>query len=65
MNAYINAYAEELHDLFVSHMGKKELQMVDLSDIKGNAMFGVDWGKFSFKMSKMIAENIKDPSLQE
>lgn len=26
---------------------------------------GVDWGKFSYKMTKMIAENIKDPSLRE
>lgn len=28
-------------------------------------MFGVDWGKFSFKISKMIANNIKDPSFRE
>jgi hypothetical protein len=39
-----------------------------LHDIKtrdGSGVFGVDWGKFSFKMTKMIAENIKDPSLRE
>jgi hypothetical protein len=65
LNAYINANAEELRDLFVSHEGQKDLQIVDFQEIKGNAMFGVDWGKFSFKMSKMIAENIKDPSLRE
>lgn len=28
-------------------------------------MFCVDWGKFSFKMTKLIAEKIKDPSLRE
>lgn len=65
LNAYINANAEELRDLFVSHKGQKDLKIVDLEDIKGTAIFGVDWGKFSFKMSKMIAENLKDPSLRE
>jgi hypothetical protein len=34
----------------------------DLSGIGGKStMFGVDWGKFSFKMTKMIEDNIKDP----
>jgi hypothetical protein len=40
----------------------------DLSDIKSrdpNAVFGVDWGKFSFKMTRMVAENIKDASFRE
>jgi len=46
-------------------IAQKHLEILDLSDIKGDAIFGVDWGKFSFKMSKMIASNIKDPSLRE
>jgi hypothetical protein len=65
LNAYINANAEQLRHLFVSHAGQEDLQIIDLNDIKGNAMLGVNWGKFAFKMSKMIADNIKDPSLRE
>ncbi|KAH7348321.1 hypothetical protein BKA65DRAFT_525548 [Rhexocercosporidium sp. MPI-PUGE-AT-0058] len=65
LNIYINAHAEELRSMFVDHAGQKELTIWELSDIKGTATFGVDWGKFSFKMSKMLAENIKDPSLRE
>lgn len=65
LKAYINANAETLRHLFVDYEGQKNLDIEDLSDIKGSAMFGVDWGKFSFKMSKIIADNIKDPSLRE
>ncbi|KAK0104379.1 hypothetical protein ONS95_004673 [Cadophora gregata] len=68
LNIYINAHAEELRSMFVDHAGagvQKPLKILDLSDIKGSSKFGVDWGKFSFKMGKMIAENIKDPSLRE
>jgi hypothetical protein len=64
-NLYVNAHAEELRDMFVAHEGKKDLTIVDFSDLKGNAAFGVDWGKFSYKMTTMIADNIKDPSLRE
>ncbi|PVH74854.1 hypothetical protein DL98DRAFT_385132, partial [Cadophora sp. DSE1049] len=65
LNIYINAHSEELRSMFVDHAGQKHLEIIDLSDIKGTAKFGVDWGKFSFKMSKMIAGNIKDASLRE
>jgi len=65
LNIYINAHSEELRSMFVDHAGQKHLEIMDLSDIKGTAKFGVDWGKFSFKMSKMIAANIKDASLRE
>lgn len=65
LNIYVNKHAEELRHMFVDHQGQKHLEIFELSDIKGNAKFGVDWGKFSFKMSKMIADNIKDPSLRQ
>jgi hypothetical protein len=64
-NLYVNAHAEELRDMFVAHEGKKDVTMVDFKDLKGDAAFGVDWGKFSYKMTAMIAANIKDPSLRE
>ncbi|KAE8444443.1 hypothetical protein EG329_000534 [Mollisiaceae sp. DMI_Dod_QoI] len=65
LNIYINKHADELRHMFVDHEGQKFLEIIDLKDIKGDSLFGVDWGKFSFKMSKMIADNIKDPSLRE
>lgn len=67
LSIYINAHSEELRDMFVSHEGQKHLEIIELEDIQGNKdnVFGVDWGKFSYKMSKMIAANIKDPSLRE
>lgn len=51
--------------MFVSHKAQEILQIFNLKDIQGDAIFGIDWGKFSFKMTKMIAENTKDPSLRE
>jgi hypothetical protein len=65
LNLYVNANAEELRDMFVAHEGQKELHMIDLNDLKGKAAFGIDWGKFSYKMTSMLADNIKDPSLRE
>lgn len=65
LNIYINKHSEELRDMFVDHQGQKHLEILDLKDIQGDALWGIDWGKFSFKMSKMIANNIKDPSLRE
>ncbi|KAG4433843.1 hypothetical protein IFR05_010661 [Cadophora sp. M221] len=69
LNIYINAHSKALRSIFVSHSGKKELAIWELSDIKSGsgsgAKFGVDWGKFAFKMGKVLAENIKDASLRE
>jgi Domain of unknown function (DUF4419) len=67
-NLYVNAHAEELRDMFVAHQGKKELTLyLDDKDFdnKDPLTHRADWGKFSFKMSKLIAENIKDPSLRQ
>jgi hypothetical protein len=67
-NFYVNANSEQLRSLFVAHDGQKHLVISDLQDIRSkdpNAVFGVDWGKFSYKMTKMIADNIKDPSFRE
>jgi hypothetical protein len=65
LNIYINEHAEELRHMFVDHEGQKHLEILELDDIKGDALWNVDWGKFSFKMTKMIADNIKDLSLRQ
>ena len=44
---------------------QKHLEMFNSSDIKGDVLWNVDWGKFSYKMSQMVAESIKDPSMRE
>lgn len=65
LNIFVNAHAEELRDMFVSHEGQKHLEITDTKGITGDARHGVDWGKFTFAMTKLIAENVKDPSLRE
>lgn len=70
LNIYINAHAEELRDKFVAHDGQKNLDISEEEiDIRGQGggrtRFRVDWGKFSYKMTQLIAENVKDPSLRE
>ncbi|TVY42193.1 Uncharacterized protein LOCC1_G006141 [Lachnellula occidentalis] len=70
LNIYINAHAEELRDMFVAHQGQKNLDIDEAElDIRGEGggrtKFRVDWGKFSYKMTQLIAENVKDPSLRE
>ncbi|KAG6909875.1 hypothetical protein DXG01_014911 [Tephrocybe rancida] len=55
----INAHAEELRDKFVSHTGKKELEVVSESI----TMAGMDFGELSLQMSKAIHANVKDATL--
>ncbi|KAF4626846.1 hypothetical protein G7Y89_g11311 [Cudoniella acicularis] len=70
VNIYINAHAEELRDVFVAHEGQKELD-IEGEDPEisggggGRTNFSVDWGKFSYKMTDLIAKTIKDPTLRE
>jgi hypothetical protein len=43
LNAYINAYAEELRHLFVEHEGQKQLTIkVKNREAGGDAKFGVN-----------------------
>jgi hypothetical protein len=70
LNIFVNAHGEELRDMFVAHEGKKTL-VIDAGhpDIAGEGHgrtnFGVDWGKFAYKMTELISDNIKDPTLRE
>lgn len=70
LNIYVNAHGEELRDMFVAHEGQKTL-VIDAADKyfrgegQGRTNFGVDWGKFAYKMTTLIADNIKDPTLRE
>ena len=57
---YVNANAEELRSKFVSHEGKKELEVID-----GATIFGYDFQRFIRMMNDMIAKNIVDPELRE
>lgn len=64
LNIFINTHAEELRHFFVSYEGKKKLVIVESGcDPKGDPKFGVDWGQFSYKMSKLLGENVKDAEL--
>lgn len=59
LNFYVNAHAEELRDYFVAHKGQKELEVEGVGTIHS-----VDFGLLAQKMSHLIQENVKDPSLR-
>ena len=59
LNFYINAHAEELRDYFVAHGGRKELKVTEVGTIHS-----VDFGLLAQKMTHLIQENVKDPSLR-
>lgn len=66
---YVNENSEKLRDHFVAHEGKKSLDIDGHDkDIQGKSKFGnftVDWGKFTYKMTQMISNNVKDPTLKD
>lgn len=55
---FINAHAEEFRDFFVSHEGKKTLEVVQFTHPDS-----ADYATFAKDMTKEIAKNINDPSL--
>ncbi|MCJ1404574.1 hypothetical protein MMC11_007800, partial [Xylographa trunciseda] len=59
LSLYINKHAEELRDKFVSHEGKKELEVKRT----GNR-HTIDFGEMSEEMGRMIDENILDEELR-
>jgi hypothetical protein len=59
LNFYINAHAEELRDYFVAHEGRKELVVKEFGTIHS-----VDFGLLAQRMTHLIQENVKDPSLR-
>jgi Domain of unknown function (DUF4419) len=50
LNIYISEHSEELRGMFVAHADQKRLQLNVCKAIEGNALFGVDWSKFSYQM---------------
>lgn len=63
LNFYINAHVEELRDVFVSHEGKKTLE-VKMHGTAGTAGT-VDFGAFALAMADLLAVNVKDPALRD
>lgn len=57
---YVNAHAEELRGSFVSHKGKKELEIV----YGGGNRFTVDYADFATRMTKLLDQNVVDPDLR-
>lgn len=60
LSFYINANAEELREYFVAHEGRKELWVTDVGNIHS-----VDFGLLAQRMTHLIQENVKDPSLRK
>jgi hypothetical protein len=61
LSNYINAHAEELRGSFVSHNGKKKLEIV----YNHGTRFTVPWADFAYKIGTMIQDNVVDPELRE
>lgn len=57
-SAFVNGNAEELRHLFVSHSGKRSLTVRSAGD-----RFSVDLGHLAKEMTRLIHENVSDPSL--
>ena len=58
---YINCHAEELRGLFVTHQGKKELVVT----FPTGTRYTVDFGVFAEEMSRLVEENVVDPTLRQ
>lgn len=56
---YVNAHGEELRSFFVSHEGKKELEIKTTGTSRT-----VDFGIIAMRMTKLIEENVVDPDLR-
>lgn len=67
VNIYVNIHAEEFRDMFVRHEGRKDLtvRFAERSDMEHTAIADAHWGKFAYKMTELLAEHIRDPSLRE
>lgn len=53
LSFFVNAHAEELRSLFVSHEGQKRLDMVGSNGAS-------DFGNIALQMTKLIEENVVD-----
>ncbi|RCI08646.1 hypothetical protein L249_4790 [Ophiocordyceps polyrhachis-furcata BCC 54312] len=59
LSFYIKANAEQVRALFVSHEGRKELEMVDTGSI-----VYCDFGAFAQNMTTLMSKNVNDPELR-
>ncbi|KAJ5165659.1 uncharacterized protein N7500_007489 [Penicillium coprophilum] len=59
LSFFINAHAEELRSFFVSHEGKKELEVIDVGTIDS-----VDLGALVLQMTRLIEKNVVDEELR-
>jgi hypothetical protein len=60
LSFYINAHAETLYDVFVSHQGQKVLVVHDIGTIDS-----VDFGRLAQEMTQEMQKKIQDPNLRE
>jgi hypothetical protein len=58
LSFFINSHSEELRAFFVSHLGQKELEVIEVGTIHS-----VDFGALAVRMTDMIAKNVNDPGL--
>lgn len=56
---FVNAHAEELRSFFVSHEGRKYLEVVG-----GGSMDTVNFGDLAVRMTGLIEKNVVDPELR-
>ena len=61
LSFYINCHAEELRELFVTHQDKEELVVT----FPTGTRYTVDFGVFAEEMSRLVQENVVDPSLRQ
>jgi hypothetical protein len=60
-NFYVNAHAEELRHIFVSHEGKKDLEII----YRRASRFDVDFADFAVRINDLLEENIVDAGLRK
>ncbi|KAF5974770.1 DUF4419 domain-containing protein [Fusarium coicis] len=60
LSAYINANSETKRDYFVSHRGRKKIEVIDHA-----TLHTADYGNLAQRMTLAIGKNIKDPSFRE
>ncbi|KAI1750411.1 hypothetical protein F4782DRAFT_250561 [Xylaria castorea] len=60
LSFHINAHAEELRSLFVSHQGQKEVEVVDVGSINL-----ADFGKMAILMTKEMEKHFANPEFRK
>ena len=60
LSFHVNAHAEELRPFFVTHEGRKELEVFEFGTIKT-----VDFGPLAVRMTKEMDKHVVDPDLRQ